>query len=163
MPESNENRDQTIRTLRPAGGPFLTRHPFRPQTLTKGIFTMSRLKSMFAAAVVVAIVALAPMSQGATVTVKAVIAGSSAMWQSMALAAYNGNGTQGNCITGFTAPCFHYTAGGFQLNDTRPVARGGSAVVDSGATIWIVWDSHTTTAGSVPNVIAYAKVDSVVG
>lgn len=116
---------------------------------------MSRLNSLFAAAVLVATVALAPQSQA--VTQKAIIAGSSAMWQSMALAAYNGNGTQGNCITGMTAPCFHYTAKGFNLNDTRPVSKGGTALVDSNA-IWIVWDSAATT-----NMIAYIKVDSVVG
>ena len=114
---------------------------------------MTRMKSVFAALLVAAIVSIVPQAHAAT-NVKVVIAGSSAMWQSMALAAYN----SGKCLKGGTAPCFHYTAGGFSLADTRPTVKGGSTAVDTGS-IWIVWDSNTTAT----NVWAYIKVDSVVG
>jgi hypothetical protein len=111
------------------------------------------MNSILAALVVTAIVAIVPQANAAP-TVKVMVAGSSAQWQSMALAAYNG----GNCVTGGTAPCFHYTgSSNFNLNDTRPTLKGGSALNDPNA-IWIVWDSSANT-----NVWAYIKVDSVVG
>jgi hypothetical protein len=108
---------------------------------------------MFAVLLLAVSVVLAPVAHAAAAA-KVVISGSSAMWQSMALAAYNNNA----CVTGGTAPCFHYTSGSnFNLTDTRPPSKGGSNVTDTGA-VWIVWDS---SAG--PNVWAYIKVDSVVG
>jgi hypothetical protein len=85
---------------------------------------------------------------------KVVIAGSSAMWQTLALGAYNA----GNCLTGGTKPCHHYTAKNFNLTDSRPTLLGGSAATDQG-NLWIVWDSSPTTI----HVWAYVKVDSVVG
>jgi hypothetical protein len=113
---------------------------------------MSRMKTMFAALILAVSVGLVPVAHAATV--KVIISGSSAMWQSMALAAYNNNA----CVSGGTAPCFHYTSGSnFNLTDTRPTSKGGSNVTDTGA-IWIVWDSAAS-----PNVWAYLKVDSVVG
>jgi hypothetical protein len=114
---------------------------------------MTRMKLTFAALLTAAIVSVVPRAHAAT-TVKVVIAGSSAMWQSMALAAYKG----GACVTGGTKPCFHYTAKNFNLADTRPATKGGATVVDTG-TIWIVWDSNKTST----NVWVYIKVDSVVG
>ena len=133
---------------------------------------MSRLKSVLAISLLVAAAGLVPMAQGQVATPKAIIAGSSALWQSMALGAYNfkaagTGGAQSYCVTGFVAPCFHYTykntsTSGFQVNDRRPAIIGGSIASDPN-TVWIVWDSHTTTAGAAPNFMAYIKVDSVVG
>jgi hypothetical protein len=113
---------------------------------------MTHMKSMFAALLMAAVVNLAPLSHAQT-TVKVVLAGSSAMWQSMALAAYK----SGSCVSGGTAPCFHYTAKNFNLADGRPTTKGGSTAVDLG-NVWLVWDSAATT-----NVWAYIKVDSGVG
>lgn len=114
---------------------------------------MKILKSMFAALLLAAIVGVSPRAHAAT-TLKVVIAGSSAMWQSMALAAYN----NGSCVAGGTAPCFHYTGSNFNLVDGRPTVLGGSTAIDLG-NVWIVWDSNTTAT----NIWAYIKVDSVVG
>jgi hypothetical protein len=129
----------------------------------KGILIMSHIRAFFAISLLSAIAAIVPSAQGQKATAKAIIAGSSAIWQSAALAAYNGNATTGNCLTGFTKPCFHYTSSnGFQVNDTRPTSKGGTTAVDVNS-IWIVWDSKSTTAGPTPNFVAYIKVDSVVG
>src|SRR5258707_5347664 len=114
---------------------------------------MTRMKTACAVLLVAAMARVVPQAHAAT-NVKVVIAGSSAMWQSLALAAYK----SGKCVSGGTSPCFHYTAKNFNLADTRPTVKGGSTAVDTG-TIWIVWDSNTTAT----NVWAYIKVDSVVG
>ena len=63
----------------------------------------------------------------------------------------------GKCVSGGTAPCFHYTAKNFNLSDGRPTTKGGSTAVDLG-NVWVVWDSAATT-----NVWAFIKVDSGVG
>jgi hypothetical protein len=112
---------------------------------------MARIKLVFAALLVAAIVGVVPQSQAQTV--KVVLAGSSALWQSLALAAYK----SGTCVSGGTAPCFHYTAKNFNLTDGRPTTKGGTAAVDLG-NVWIVWDSAATA-----NIWAYIKVDSGVG
>jgi hypothetical protein len=114
---------------------------------------MTHLKSLFAGLLLAAFVSVMPQAHAAT-TVKVVIAGSSAMWQSMALAAYK----SGGCVSGGTAPCFHYTGSNFNLSDGRPTVLGGATAVDLG-NVWIVWDSNSTST----NVWAYIKVDSVVG
>jgi hypothetical protein len=114
---------------------------------------MTRMKSVFAVFLLTAVAGIVPQAHAQT-TVKVVIAGSSAMWQAMALAAYN----SGKCISGGTAPCFHYTASNFNLADGRPTVKGGSTAVDLG-NVWVVWDSNVTST----NVWAYIKVDSVVG
>src|SRR5258708_21058633 len=94
-----------------------------------------------------AIVGIVPEAQAQTL--KVVVAGSAAMWQTLALGAYN-NGT--SIVSGGGAT-FHYTSGAnFNLIDNRSTV----ATVDSGAT-WIVWDSATPV-----NVWAFVKVDSVV-
>jgi len=121
---------------------------------------MLRMKSVFAVSLLAAIAGVVPTS-AQVATPKAIIAGSSAIWQSAALGTYN----SGKCATGsgLVSPCFHYTShNGFQVNDTRPTKKSGSTVSDVNS-IWIVFDSHTTTAGAAPNFIAYIKVDSVVG
>src|SRR5580700_3993821 len=113
---------------------------------------MTRMKSVFAVLLLTAIVSVVPQAHAQTV--KVVIAGSSAMWQSMALAAYKSGGS----VSGGTAPCFHYTRSNFNLSDGRPTVLGGATAVDLG-NVWIVWDSNSTST----NVWAYIKVDSVVG
>jgi hypothetical protein len=110
--------------------------------------TMSRIKSIFAVILLTAIAGLVPQVQGQTL--KVVIAGSSAMWQTLALGAYN-NGT--SIVSGGGATSHYTSTGNFNLTDTRSTVP----TVDSGAT-WIVWDS-----ASPANVWAYIKVDSVVG
>jgi hypothetical protein len=104
-----------------------------------------------------------------------VIAGSSAMWQSMALGAYN----LGNGDSDATPPTFHYSSTSkFNLVDTRPCVFDNSGagkpaciatdsfppVTDSGLT-WVVWDSTTSPDGTqcTPQVWAYLQTDSVVG
>lgn len=109
---------------------------------------MNRIKCVFAALCLAAVVGIVPQSQAQTV--KVMIAGSSAMWQTLALGAYN-NGTS---IVSGGGTTFHYTgSANFNLTDSRSTV----ATVDTGA-IWIVWDS-----ASPANVWAYIKVDSVVG
>ena len=114
---------------------------------------MTRTKSLFAMLLLTAIAGVVPQAYAQSPTPKVVIAGSSAMWNSMAVGAYNA----GNCVSGGVAPCFHYTAANFNLTDGRPTVKGGATAVDKG-NIWIVWDSASTT-----NVWAYIKVDSAVG
>jgi hypothetical protein len=117
----------------------------------KGI-SMTRIKFVFGALAVAAMVSLMPQANAQTL--KVVLAGSSAQWQTLALGAYNA----GKCVSGGTAPCSHYTNSSFNLNDTRPSTKtGGVTAVDSGA-VWIIWDSAAT-----PNVWAFIKVDSGVG
>jgi hypothetical protein len=111
---------------------------------------MSRIQSICAVLALTAIVALVPQAQAQTV--RLAIAGSTAIWQTAALGAYNGgSGIAGTAVP----PMFHYTsASKFNLNDSRPA---GGPVTDTGL-LWIVWDSAAT-----PNVWLYANVDSVVG
>jgi len=109
---------------------------------------MSRMKSVFALLTLAALAVPAVQAQ----KVQLMIAGSTALWQTAALGAYQ----RGKCLPGATAPCSHYTStGNFNLTDTRP--GSGNYVVDAAA-IWIVWDSAST-----PNVWAFIKPDSVVG
>jgi hypothetical protein len=95
-----------------------------------------------------------------------VIAGSSAMWQTLALGAYNGGLGDSDAV----APTSHYTtASKINLVDNRPCAIGSqaascsAAVTDTGNT-WVVWDSNSNDGVTCnPNVWAYISVDSVVG
>jgi hypothetical protein len=112
---------------------------------------MKSLKVMFAALILSAISLVLPQAQAQTV--KVILAGSSSMWQTLALAAYN----SGSCVSGGTAPCFHYTNSNYNLSDTRPTTKGGTTAVDTGA-VWIIWDSAAT-----PNVWAFIKVDATIG
>ncbi len=112
---------------------------------------MSRIKFVLAALLITAIVGVVPQAHAQTAQV--ILAGSSAMWQAIALAAYNSH----NCVSGATAPCFHYTAKNFNLSDGRPTVKGGSIATDVG-NVWVVWDSSAS-----PKVWAYARVDSGVG
>jgi len=122
---------------------------------------MSRTKSIFAVLLLTAFVGIVPQAQAQTL--KVVIAGSSALWQTLALGAFGtptstpGQGTCGTALTGCTSPTFHWTSaksGSTEpyLNDSR-----GTGNQDAGP-IWVVWDSAST-----PNVWIFSKVDSVVG
>ncbi len=109
---------------------------------------MLRMKSFFAVLLLAAIAGVMP--QASAQTVKVMIAGSSALWQTLALGAYNG----GTSISGGTATG-HWTSASNRINltDTRP-----SPVNNDPGTIWVVWDN-----ASPRNVWAFIKVDSVVG
>jgi hypothetical protein len=100
-------------------------------------------KSFFTLLVVAATVATLPPAQAAT-TPEATIAGASAMWQTVALAAYQEAGVGAG----------HWTSASnvINLSDSRVTP----ANVDAGTT-WIVWNKTFT------KVWSYTKVDSVVG
>jgi hypothetical protein len=104
---------------------------------------MSLMKSIFAVLLLTAIVSIVPKAQ-ATVAVEVTIAGSSAMWQTLALGAFAEAG----------AGAGHWTSASNAVNltDTRLTPVN----VDPG-TIWIVWNSAGT------KVWSFNKVDSVVG
>ena len=110
---------------------------------------MSRMKSLFAALILTAIAGIAPQAQAQTV--KVVLVGSSAMWQSLALGAYN----DGTASLAATAP-LDYASNNLNAHDTRNQARQ----LDDPGTLWVVWDSSATTA---TNVWAFIKIDSVIG
>jgi hypothetical protein len=105
---------------------------------------MSRTKSIFAVLLLTAVVGIVPMAQAATTTVEVTIAGSSAMWQTLALGAFNEAG----------AGAGHWTSASNAVNltDTRVTPNN----VDPG-TIWIVWNAKAT------KIWSFLKVDSVVG
>ena len=119
---------------------------------------MSRSKSLFAVLALTAILGFCPQLHATSASVKVVLAGSSALWQTLALGTFgvpnSGTPTQGACGAGLgaTAPCFHYTTGSFNVVDGRVQTNN-----DANA-IWIVWDSAAT-----PHVWAFVKVDSGVG
>ena len=123
---------------------------------------MSRMKSIFAVLVLTAIVGVVPQAQAATTTLKVIAAGSSAMWQTMALGAYNNHVS---IVAGGGATC-HWTSASNKINltDTRP-----SPVNNDPGTMWVVWDNNSAGtcdgagANATTNVWAYLKVDSVVG
>ncbi len=117
---------------------------------------MSRTKSIFAVLVLAVIVGMVPMAQ-AKLTVEVTIAGSSAMWQTMGLAAFSiacPNFQTTACPTSGGIQAGHWTSNGnvVDLTDTRVSPTN----VDAG-TIWIVWNAGAT------KVWSYNKVDSVVG
>src|SRR5215472_8397338 len=122
---------------------------------------MSRINAVFAALLLAAMATLSPAAS-AVITSKGqvVISGSSAAWQSLALAAYNAGGCPSASFV-VHPPCLHYTNSSFNLNDTRPTLNGlgGTTNVDGGG-VWIVWDSPTT---GTRNVWVFLKVDSIVG
>jgi hypothetical protein len=104
---------------------------------------MSRMKSIFACLLLTAVVGIVPLAQAAT-TVEVTIAGSSAMWQTMALGAYALAGAGGG----------HWTSASNAINLTD--SRVTPVNVDAG-TVWIVWNAGAT------KVWSFDKVDSVVG
>jgi hypothetical protein len=104
---------------------------------------MSRSKSIFAALILAAMVYVVPQAQAVT-TVEVTIAGSSAMWQTMALGAFHLAG----------AGAGHWTSASNAVNLTD--SRTTPVNVDPG-TVWVVWNSTAT------KVWSFNKVDSVVG
>jgi hypothetical protein len=123
---------------------------------------MSRTKSLLAVLLLAAIIGIVPLGTTAhlfaactTVKVQVMAAGSSAMWTSLALGAYN----QGQGDADATAPTFHWVSNSkFSVVDTRPNVFGASNAVSDTGNTWIVWDSSCPI-----NVWAYVSVDSVVG
>jgi hypothetical protein len=124
---------------------------------------MTRVKSIFAAAVVAVIVGLVPAH--ATTSFQVVAAGSSAMFQQMTLAAYNSL-----CIASTPAHtgCSHWSAkngsGGASdlLNDSRVPTDGTGPIPQEGGTLSVVWGVRGDGSG-ITDVWAYLTVDSVVG
>jgi hypothetical protein len=114
---------------------------------------MKKIKLIVTALTMAATASFVPQAHAASPVVRVLAAGSSALWQSVALGAYNA----GKCVTGGKAPCFHYTAKNFNLTDTRPATLGGTNAVDEG-NVWVVWDSSSSI-----QVWAFIKVDSGVG
>jgi hypothetical protein len=117
---------------------------------------MSRTKSILAVLMLAVIVGIVPMAQ-AKLTVEATIAGSSAMWQTVGLAAFNiacPNFQTTACPTSGGIQAGHWTSNGnvVDLEDTRVSPNN----IDAG-TIWIVWNAGAT------KVWSFNKVDSVVG
>jgi hypothetical protein len=123
--------------------------------------SMFRMKSIVTALALAVIVTVAPMAFAANASVT-ILAGSSALWQTMALGAYNGDTASGHCpnATSYVPPCFHWTSGSNKLSLVD--SRTSPSNVDAG-TVWVVWDSATTATNGIPNIWIYAKVDSVVG
>jgi len=117
------------------------------------------MKTVFAALALAAMAAVALPASAQTDTVLIAASGSSAIWQTMALAAYN----RGSCPTGGHHPCQHYTDNAkFNLNDTRPTLNGlGGSINQDPGDLWIVWDTPTGT--QTRNVWVFLKVDSIVG
>jgi hypothetical protein len=118
---------------------------------------MSRMKSIFAVLALTAIVGVVPQAGAQTVTLKLVISGSSALWQTMALGAYN-SGT--SIVSGGGTTC-HWTSASnvVNLTDARTTVPNNDA-----GTLWVVWDNDCGNgANATTNVWAFNKVDSVVG
>jgi hypothetical protein len=126
----------------------------------KGISNMSRMKSVFAIAVMIA-VAGAVQAANAQATLKVLMVGASGSWQAFGVGAYK----TGHCPTGSRAGCGHVTFGkttAVNLVDSR---TGGTGTSEVGAQIWIVWDNTTNdpSCATSCNVWAYVKIDSIVG
>jgi hypothetical protein len=124
---------------------------------------MARLKTIFAVLALTAIVGVVPQAHAATVNLEVVIAGSSAMWQTLALGAYN----DGTSIASGGGTTCHWTSGSNKVNLTD--SRTTTANNDPG-TLWVVWDNNASGStclgdgvNAATNVWAYLKVDSVVG
>lgn len=129
---------------------------------------MFRLRILFAALLLAAIAGTVPAmavdcvvtpTNVGTVTVRTMIAGSSAMWQTMALGAYNA----GHSIVNNSAT-HHFVSNGkdFNLVDTRPTVVGGSSATSTDRA-WIVWDGIVSGTKCNTNIWAYEKADSVIG
>jgi hypothetical protein len=134
---------------------------------------MSRMKTIFAVLAVAAIASLAPRANATAVDQQLWIAGSSALWQGMAISAYNGGkNINTNPQSTYTSTCHWTSSGKFNLIDTRL----GENLTDTGAA-WVVWSvphigSNTavqdcsaaqTSNPAVADVWVFSNVDSVVG
>jgi hypothetical protein len=119
---------------------------------------MSKLlmKSIYTVLALTVIVGIVPMAHAVTPAFPVVIAGSSAMWQTMALGAYNAGKGPADAV----APTFHWTSqkNALSLQDCRVQLVGATNCNEDAGTVWVVWDSAST-----PNVWLYIKVDTIVG
>jgi hypothetical protein len=115
--------------------------------------TKLRTKSVLTAITLAVILGLVPAAFSQT---RVVIAGSSALFNSVALGAYNG----GSGPVGAVGATFHwsFSNSNLVLQDTRVTPANNDA-----AKVWVVWDSNSTTSSGEPDVWVYANVDSVVG
>lgn len=133
---------------------------------------MSRMKSIFAVLVVAAMASVVPQAHAVT-SRQLWIAGSSALWQALAISAYNsGTNTNTTPQTGYTSTCHWTSSTNFNLIDTRL----GENLTDSGAA-WVVWSvphvgsnsavqdcaAAVTSNPAVADVWVFSNVDSVVG
>ncbi len=114
---------------------------------------MSRMKWILAVLMLAVIAGIVPLAQ-ATTTVQVTIAGSSAMWQTMALGALDFACPTTPCKTVNKIQGGHWTSASNAVNLTD--TRVSPVNVDAG-TIWIVWNPGAT------KVWSFNKVDSVVG
>jgi hypothetical protein len=116
---------------------------------------MSKLhtKSVLTVLTLAVILGLVPAAFSQTTVI---IAGSSAMYNAVALGAFNG----GTGPVGAVGPTFHWSSGDSRLvlQDVRVNPANNDA-----AKVWVVWDSNTTTSSGAPDIWIYANVDSVVG
>jgi hypothetical protein len=115
---------------------------------------MNRFKSMLAATVLAATAALTPAANAAT-TLHVVAAGSSALYQPTALAAFN-DLAPGFVPAGGSGP-YHFTnkGAGF-LRDTR-----SAPIPDEFGNLWVVWVQDSS--GNATDVWIDLSVDSTVG
>ena len=122
---------------------------------------MSRMKSVFAIALLIAVAGAVQTANAAGPTIKTLIIGASGSWQAMAVGSYR----VGKCPTGSRAGCGHATYGGATTLNVTDTRTGGLGTVDHGGVIWMVWDNTTADPNCTTscNVWAYVKVDSVVG
>jgi hypothetical protein len=104
---------------------------------------MSRIKFTLAVLLLSAIADIVPQARAAT-TIQVTIAGASAAWQTLALAAYSAAGAGGG----------HWTSASNVVGLTD--SRVSPVNVDAG-TLWVVWNKGAT------KVWSFNKVDSVVG
>jgi hypothetical protein len=115
---------------------------------------MSHLKSIFAALVVAVIVGIVPQAY-ATNTIEVSAAGSSAQWQSLALAAYH--------VASATTAHTHWSYGS---SSAQPIylldSRGAINNQDTG-TLWVVWNCSGVSCTNPTEAWMFLKVDSVVG
>lgn len=118
--------------------------------------SMLRTKSVLTVLAVAVIFGLVPTAFSQTVTV---IAGSSALYNTVALGAYN-NGSGPADAVGATSHWSYKNGSSYLvLQDSRPSALNQDAATG----VWVVWDSNSTTTSGSPDIWVFAKVDSVVG
>jgi hypothetical protein len=142
---------------------------------------MNRMKSFFAVLAIAASVALVPVANAQeTTTVHYIGAGSSAMWQGFAIAAYNdlggsatvaSSGVCNNAVIAATAGSSAIsgnacTVGHWTVKTSKPYAylhdTRSTAIPLEYGNLWVVWVTDTTTS-VVTDIWTYLSVDSTVG
>jgi ABC-type phosphate transport system substrate-binding protein len=115
--------------------------------------------TLIIAALLLGMTGLLPINAQAQLTKRFVAAGSSAMYQSFAMAAglngADGEGDYGWCANQSTGVSYHWTySNGANLLDPR-----SSSINPEPGNIWIVWDNSTAPT----QICLYVSVDSIVG